>query len=121
MITTKKYSGQQWEFIRDFEMGDPTFAEFMTRYKEHRAKSSQPDCGMAREDIRRMEHDLGDGRRLTPEDAWDIIDLNLEIEHIELLHSDGLRARSEAAWRARPLQRIRDACRSFLRQLRFVA
>ena len=121
MTTTKKYTDQQWKFIRDFELADSTFSEFMTRYEEHRAKQFQPDCGMTRDDIRRLEHDSGDSRRLSADDAWEIIDLNHEIEHHELLHTDGLRARSEAAWRARPLHRIKDACRSFLRELRLPA
>lgn len=121
MTTTKKYSDAQWEFIRDFELADSAFAEFMTRYKEHRAKQFQPNCAMSHDDIRRMEKDMADGRPLSADDAWEIINLNHEVEHHELLHTDGLRARSEAAWRARPLHRIKDACRSLLRELRLPA
>lgn len=121
MTTTKKYTDAQWEFIRDFELADPTFAEFMARRKEHKAKEFQPDCGMTPTDIRRAEQDMGDGSRLSAYDLWEIISLNHEVEHDELLHTNGLRARSEAAWRARPLHRIKDACRSFLRELRLPA
>ena len=121
MSTTKKYTDEQWGFIKAYEARDPVFAEFLTRYKEHQAKYRQPDCDMTPADIRRLEQDMGDGRRLSADDAWGIIDFNLLVEQDELLHSDDLRKRAEAAWRARPIQRVKAAFRGFLREIRLPA
>lgn len=117
MTTNKKYTDEQWEFIRDYELADRTFAEFMTRYEDHRAKQFQPDCGMTPADIRKHQEDFDIDYRLSAEDLWEINDVNFLVEHNELLYDCGLRARAEAAWRARPIQRIRDAFRVFLREL----
>jgi len=124
MSLDKKYTDEQWAFIKAYEERDPVFAEFLARCKEHKAKLSQPDFGMTPADIRKMEQDMGDGYRLSAETVWDIINGNFISEETYILHWDyKLRERSEAAWRvrARPIQRLKAAFRGFLREIRLPA
>ncbi len=121
MTTTEKYSDQQWAFIRDFELSDPTFAEFITRVRAHEAKYDQPMHGMTPADIRECEEGCDGEYGLSAESAWTYINVNHTAEQYYLLYDCGLRARAEAKWRANRVQRAKDAIRRFLCQLTFGA
>ncbi len=119
MSTTKKYTDEHSAFIRDLELTDPTLAELMIRVRAHDAKWDQPMYGMTRINIREMEKDLSDDERISAQEAWVLIRTKLEIERLNLLYGlCRVHDRSEAAWWERPIQRIRDAFNTFLRELR---
>ncbi len=122
MYPLKKYTDQQRQFIKNFIRSGPKFAEFRIRYKEHLAKRSEPGCGMTPADICECEEGLDYDITLSTYGAWFRIYENLRFEKWYLLHLDyELREKAEAAWRARPIQRIKAAFRGFLRELRLPA
>lgn len=109
-MSDKKYSHEQWIFIKQFEERDPVFAEYLTRLRAHEQKYYLEDYGMSAEDIAKceksmLEFDPDWCGSLTAQDVHRIIETNLSIEHYELLHEAGLRARAEAAWLACPRYR----------------
>jgi hypothetical protein len=109
------YADIRWEFIRDYELADPAFSEFMSRMNEHESKYSDEFFGMSPELIRELESESDLEYRLSAEDAWIWVHENLMVEHYLLLYGKHkLRERSEAAWRKNLFRVIGSRCREVL-------
>ena len=50
-MSDKKYTDEQWLFIKHFEEADPVFSEYLARQRAHDRKYFLDDYGMTAEDM----------------------------------------------------------------------